>query len=56
MDFNIEEQIYLNHMKELDEVQELIDKLDFENSLNTKEFVQYDDSEIITDIISNEEF
>ncbi|RIA90636.1 hypothetical protein C1645_737703 [Glomus cerebriforme] len=42
-------------MKELDEIQELIDKLNIENSFTAKEYVQYDDSEITTDMIPNEE-
>ena len=55
MDSEAEEQIYLTHMKELDEIQELIDKLDLENPFTAKEYVQYDDSDIVTDMISNEE-
>lgn len=55
MDIEVERQIYLTHMKELDEIQELIDKLDFENPFTAEEYVQYDDSEITTDMISNEE-
>lgn len=37
------------------EVQELIDKLNIENPFTAEEYVQYDDSEITTDMISNEE-
>ena len=39
----------------MDEIQELIDKLDFDNPLTADEYVQYDDSEITTDMIPNEE-
>ncbi|RIA78825.1 hypothetical protein C1645_746318, partial [Glomus cerebriforme] len=40
---------------ELEEVQELIDVLDFENSFTADEYVQYDRGEITTEILSNEE-
>ncbi|RIA91833.1 hypothetical protein C1645_821557 [Glomus cerebriforme] len=40
---------------ELDVIQELIDKINIENSFTTEEYIQYDDSEITTDIISNED-
>ena len=33
----------------------LIDRLDFENPLTAEEYVQYDDSEITTDMIPDEE-
>ena len=55
VDSEAEQQIYLTHMKELDEIQELIDKLDLENPFTAEEYVQYDDSDIVTDMISNEE-
>lgn len=55
VDSEAEQQIYLTHMKELDEIQELIDKLDLENPFTAEEYVQYDDSNIVTDMISNEE-
>ena len=42
-------------MKELDEIQELIDKLDLKNPFTAEEYIQYDDSDIVTDMISNEE-
>ena len=42
-------------MKELDEIQELIDKLGFENPFTADEYIQYDDSEITTDMISDKE-
>ncbi|UZO26584.1 uncharacterized protein OCT59_018798 [Rhizophagus irregularis] len=47
--------VYNAHTKELDEIQELIDKLNIENPFITEEYIQYDDSEVITDMISNEE-
>jgi hypothetical protein len=47
--------IELARLKELEEVQVLIDKLDIENPFTAEEFVQYDDSEITTDMIPNEE-
>jgi hypothetical protein len=55
IDFHAERQLLLAHMKELEEVQDLIDKLDLENPLTADEFVQFDDSEITTEMISNEE-
>lgn len=48
-------QIYLTHEEELEEIQELIDRLDFDNPMTADEYIQYDDSEITTDMISNEE-
>lgn len=55
MDFCAETQVLLTHMKELDEVQDLIDKLNFENPLTAGEFIQCDGSELTTEMISNEE-
>jgi len=55
MDIEADKQIYLTHMKELDEIQELIDKLDLENPFTAEEYIQYDDSEVTTDMISDEE-
>ncbi|CAB4417001.1 unnamed protein product [Rhizophagus irregularis] len=55
IDIKAERQIRLTHIEELDEIQELIDKLDFENPFSADEYVQYNDSEITTDMISNEE-
>jgi hypothetical protein len=55
MDFHAETQVLLAQMKELEEIQDLIDKLDLENPLNADEFVQFDNSEITTDMITNEE-
>ena len=45
----------LECLRELEEVQVLIDKLNFEESFIAKEFVLYDESEITTGIVSNEE-
>ena len=55
IDFHAERQLLLARMKELKEVQDLIDKLDLENPLTADEFIQFDDSEITTEMISNEE-
>ena len=43
------------HTKELEEVQVLIDKLNFENLFSAEEFIQFDNIEITTEIPSNEE-
>jgi hypothetical protein len=43
------------HMKELEEVQDLIDKLNPENSFSADEFVQYDNFGLTPEIVSNEE-
>lgn len=45
----------LERLRELEEVQVLIDKLDFENPFTAEEFVLYDDSEITTGMISDDE-
>ena len=55
MDDNTDAQIYSMHIKELEDVQALIDKLNPENPFNAKEFVQYDNDEITTEMLSNEE-
>ena len=55
VNFEAEQQIYLTHMKELDEIQELIDKLDLENPFTAEEYIQYDDFEVTTDMISDKE-
>jgi hypothetical protein len=47
--------IYSTHIKELDEVQALIDKLNFEDPIDAEEFVYYDNDEITTEMLSNEE-
>ncbi|CAB5188838.1 unnamed protein product [Rhizophagus irregularis] len=48
-------QIYLTHIKELEEIQMLIDKLDFEKPFTAEEFIQCDREEITTEMIFNEE-
>ena len=47
--------VYLTYIKELEVIQELIDKLNFDNPLTADEFVHYDDSETTAEIMSNEE-
>ena len=54
-DDHADTQIYLAHIKELEEVQELIDKLDLETPFDADEFVQCDRTEITTEMISDEE-
>ena len=39
----------------MEEVQVLIDKFDFDNPFTAEEFVEYDKSEITTEMMSNEE-
>ncbi|RIA80149.1 hypothetical protein C1645_745458 [Glomus cerebriforme] len=51
---NADIQIYSTHIKKLGDIQELIDKLNFENPFGAEEFVQYDNTEITTEMISNE--
>ncbi|EXX73597.1 hypothetical protein RirG_058910 [Rhizophagus irregularis DAOM 197198w] len=46
---------FLTCTKELEEVQDLIDKLDLENPLAADEFVQYDNSELTAEMIPVEE-
>ena len=48
-------QLELEHLREVEEVQVLIDKLDFEDPFTAEEFVLYDDSEVTTEMISDEE-
>jgi len=52
-DANIE--LEIQRLKELEEVQVLIDKFGFEDPLTADEFVQYDKSEIAREMISDEE-
>src|SRR5215204_438500 len=52
-DANIE--LEIQRLKELEEVQVLIDKFSFEDPLTADEFVQYDKSEIAREMISDEE-
>ncbi|UZO06084.1 uncharacterized protein OCT59_026419 [Rhizophagus irregularis] len=54
MDFCAETQVLLTHTNELKEVH-LIDKLNLENPLTADEFIQWDESELITEMISSEE-
>jgi len=48
---NIE--LEIQRLKELEEVQVLIDKLSFEDPLNADKFIQYNKSEIAYEMISN---
>jgi hypothetical protein len=52
---NADIQLELKRLRELEEVQVLINKLDFKDPFTAKEFVLYDDSEVITEMISDEE-
>ena len=52
-DYDVE--LELKHLKELEEVQVLIDKLDFDNPLTADEFLKYDKSEVACEIISDKE-
>ncbi|RIA88603.1 hypothetical protein C1645_826123 [Glomus cerebriforme] len=47
--------ILLKNDKKLGEVQVLIDRLNFEVTINSKEFVYYDNDEITMEMLSNEE-
>ena len=48
-------QLEFEHLRELEEVQVLIDKLNFEEPFTAEDFVLYDESEITTGMISDEE-
>jgi hypothetical protein len=48
-------QVFLTHMKELEEIQTLIDKLNLENPFTADEFIKCDGDEITTEMISDEE-
>ena len=50
---NIE--LEIQRLKELEEVQVLIDKLSFEDPLNADKFIQYNKSEIAYEMISDKE-
>ncbi|PKC03067.1 hypothetical protein RhiirA5_380470, partial [Rhizophagus irregularis] len=52
---NADIQLELECLKELEEIQVLINKLDFEDSFIAEEFVLYDDSEITMEMISDDE-
>ncbi|UZO10491.1 uncharacterized protein OCT59_002072 [Rhizophagus irregularis] len=43
------------HMRELEEVQDLIDQLYLENPFTADEFIQYDNFRLTAEMISNEE-
>ncbi|RIA85637.1 hypothetical protein C1645_830489 [Glomus cerebriforme] len=58
MDFDIidaDMQIYSTQTKELGEVQVLINRLNFEVTIDSEEFIYYDNDEITIEIPSNEE-
>jgi hypothetical protein len=55
IDIDADTRIYSIHTKELEEVQVLIDKLNFENPFSAEEFIQFDNIEITTEIPSDEE-
>lgn len=54
-DENYDEEDFREHLKELEEVQVLIDKLDFDSALSAREFIECDDSETTTEMVTNEE-
>src|SRR6266542_3909936 len=54
-DHNANIELEIQRLKELEEVQVLIDKFSFEDPLDADEFVQYDKSEIAREMISDEE-
>ena len=54
-DHNANIRLEIQRLKELEEVQVLIDKLGFEDPLTADEFVQYDKSEVAREMISDEE-
>jgi hypothetical protein len=45
----------LERLKEVEEVQILIDKLDFDEAFTAEEFIEYDESEPTNEMISDEE-
>jgi len=45
----------LKHLKEVEEVQVLINKLDFDKAFTAEEFIEYDESEPTNEMISDEE-
>lgn len=54
-DENYDEDDFREHLKELEEVQVLIDKLDFDSALSAREFIECDNSETTTEMVTNEE-
>jgi len=55
IDFDVEAQIDSIYMRELREVQELIDKLNPENPIDANEYIQCDGLETTTEMITDEE-
>ena len=55
LEFHAETQVHLMHMRELEEVQDLIDQLYLENPFTADEFIQYDNFGLTAEMISNEE-
>ncbi|RGB23258.1 hypothetical protein C1646_677244 [Rhizophagus diaphanus] len=55
VDLGAETQILLMHMKKLEEVQDLINKLDLENPFTANKFVQYDNSRLTAKMVPVEE-
>ena len=53
---NVDILLELERLKEMEEVQVLIDKFYFDNPFTAEEFVEYDKSEITTKMMSNEKF
>ncbi len=54
-DYDTNIKLEIQCLKELEEVQILIDKLNFKDPLTANEFIQYDKSEITCEIISDKE-
>ncbi len=54
-DYDANIKLELEHLKELKEIQVLIDKLNFKDSLTANKFVQYDKSKTIYEMISDKE-
>jgi len=52
---NVDILLEFKRLKEMEEVQVLIDKLDFTDPFSAEEFVQYDKAEITGEMISDEE-
>ncbi len=52
---NADIQLELERLRELEEVQVLIDKLNFDEPFTAEEFVLYDESETTTEMVSDEE-
>jgi hypothetical protein len=52
---NADIQLELERLRKLEEVQVLINKLDFKDPFTAEKFILYDDSEVTTEMISDEE-